>query len=856
MKRLLTLIFCILLVATLSVCAYAASVNTLTVITETSTSTTKLSSLPVSKEGLFCGWFTTSSAAKALDTTKAAKDGYAGTVYGAVIPFTEEQLEIVDVEMRTDAPYGIRFLARINKPLVRTLQNLNAKNREGVNGTLTPRTEHNTGIGYGMVLALDSTHTTAITKMSGKNVAAGVTVAGVNTFAENSASITYTATVLGIDEASLCKEIAARPYITYADVNGNERTVYYTQKNSMNGAYSASIYTVAEFVVNDTSATSTQKTAASNLIDSYTGGHTAVLTTIDELNLSSAENSADNDSAYLEFDMSTFVTLDEDNHYSYQSAFYPRITKVRDDLYLMTYMRYQTGDHIFCVTSKDGVNWGTPRFLFNMNENPFTYETGSLKGTADVMLAANADHCLLDDGSVLLVYSVRPCAGYSKPEYANLSRLDIVRGTVNSNGYILWSEPTPIYYGQNWEPEIIKRENGTIEIYFTHIAPMIYKYGYYSEFRSSGVGMLSSTDNGLTWTPNVTANSTATNYSAKRIYQYSAGDFKVQSGQTVPFFCGQMPGVVELTNGKLMIAVEEKKIGDSNFKIGVAWSGANGVWKELGMSEAGPSTMQADIMTGAGPSLSRFNSGEVILTYNASSQMKMKLLNKTGSNIATAAVLSPYQNQAAGFWSFSTVIDSHTAIAGMAHKKYAGAAPETTVDANGEEVTVLHNTITLGKFRLNHTIDATEKTMNLDGNLKDWKYIDDALFVGSQRRTLQSTYRFAYDDNYIYIGIDRVDSAYESGDYNYVNIATADGHYEIKVGNGVYTTGLSGVTFKNAGVIGGRTYEIRLDRKELGLLGEYIRVCPGFVDVASNIDDRINGTSATDTSTWLKINLK
>ncbi len=854
MKKFIALVFCILLVATLSVYAYAASVKTLTVITETSTSSTKLSSLNVSKEGLFCGWFTTSSAAKSLDTTKAAKDGYAGTVYGAVIPFTDEQLEVVDVEMRTTEPYGIRFIARINKPLMKTLQNLNVKNCKGVNGTLTPRTEHDTGIGYGMVLALDASYTTPITKASGKNVTAGVTVAGVNTFAEDSASLTYTATVLGIDSASLCKEIAARPYITYADANGNERTVYFTQKNSMNGAYSSSIYTVAEMVANDTSATSAQKTVANDLIASYTGGYIATLTTIDKLNLSSVENSADNDNAYVEFDISTLVTLDETDHYSYQSAFYPRVTKVRDDLYMMTYMRYQTGDHLFCVTSTDGVNWGTPSFIFNMNENAFTYETGSLEGTADVYLAANADHCLLDDGSVLCVYSVRPCIAYAKKtEYSNLNRIEIIRGTVNSNGYLIWSEPTPIYYGENWEPEIIKRENGTIEIYFTHIAPMLQLYGYHSAIRSSGVGMLSSTDNGVTWTPNVTANSTT--FAAKRVYQYSAGDFTVNSGETVEFFNGQMPGVVELTNGKLMLAVEQRTVSRTSMKLGAAWSEANGVWKELAVDEAGPSTTQGDIITGAGPTLSRFESGEVLLTYNSSSLMRMKLLNKTGTNIATASVLTPFQNEAAGFWSFSTVIDSHTVMAGMAHKKYAGLEYETTTDSSGNETTILHNTIVLGKFRLNHTINATKKTVNLDGNLKDWKYIDDALFVGSQRSALQSTYRFAYDDDYIYIAIDRKDNAYESGDYNYVNIAATGVEKKITIGNEVYTD-LAGVTFKNAGVSGGRTYEIRLDRKALGLTGEFIRVSPGFVDVATGIDDRINGTSDTDASTWIKVNLK
>ena len=849
MKKLLAICFCVLLAVFLSVCAFAESVDSLTVISATSDSSTKLSDLEVKEEGLFCGWFTSLTAATNLDVSKAAKDGHIGTVYGTVIPFTADELSLTGVQMRTSSPYGLRFIAEIDKLLMNAIQKLNAKNRCGVNGTLTPKTEYYTGIGYGITLALD-TSATPLTKMNGTTVANGVTVAGVHTFSESSTGITYTATVLGIDNASAGTEIAARPYLTYADVNGIERTVYYSENGSINGAYSVSIYEVAELIVNDSSATAAQKSAANSIISNGTAP-VAVLTTIDNLNLSAVENSADNDNAYVEFDMSSLVTLDESDHSYYQYAFYPRVTKVRDDLYLMTFMRYQTGDHIYYATSKDGKNWDTPSYLYKCFDEKIVLEGGVLDGTIDDMIAANADHCLLDDGTILCVFSVRPCIGYSKPDYSYLSGLLLVRGEVDSNGNIIWDEPTRIYSGQNWEPDIIQRQNGKIEIYFTHIAPMIHKYGYYSAFRSSGVGMLSSSDGGKTWTPNVTQNSTSTNFAAKRILQYSAGNFTVNSGASVPFFCGQMPGVVELTNGKIMVAVEAKKIGESNFKISVAWSGSNGAWTELAMDEAGPSTLKGDLFTGAGPTLSRFPSGEVLMSYNSSSLMQLKVLNKTGSNATSVPTLAPFQNQAAGFWSFTSVVDSHTAMAGMAFKRYAGVVPET--DANGEEI--LHNTFVLGKFRLNHTIDATKKAVNLDGNLKEWKYIDDALFVGSQKGTLQAAYRFAYDENYIYIAIDRKDNANDGGDKNYVYIATPDGYIDVTVSYGTNSLP-SGVSVSNKSVSGGRTYEIRLDRNALGLDGEFIRVCPGFTDVSTGIDDRINGTLLTDTSTWLKINLK
>ncbi len=843
MRKLFALLFCVILVAALSVYACAASVETLTVVTETSTASTKLSSLPVSKEGMFCGWFTTLDAAKALDTSKAAKDGHVGTVYGTVIPFTSEDLDLVGAEMRTTEPYGLRFLAKIDKALIRTLQKLHAENCKGVNNTLTPRTEHDTGIGYGMVLALDASHSPPITKKTGATVTSGVTVAGVSTFAEDATTITYTATVLGIDSASMASEIAARPYITYADANGNERTVYYTQDGSVNAAYGTSIYDTAELVVNDSSASSAQKTAANSIISSCTNVPATVLTTIDDLNLYSENNSNPGGNAYIELDRSTLVALDGDDHTRYEQAFYPRITKVKEDLYLMTFHYKSTGQHLYYTTSTDGINWKAPTVFYNsaQTKNKVTYTSGPLKEiTDDYYYAVNADHCVLDDGTILCVYSRRPCKGYSYQEYCALSTLELRKGTVGSNNTITWSSPVSIYHGQNWEAEILQRSNGTVEIYFTHIAPMIYKYGFQDAIRSSGVGMISSTDRGNTWVPNVTA----APFAAKRVYQTSAGNLTID-GKSVPIMNGQMPGVVELAQGdKMMIVAEAKTVERSSFMIGKGYSNAGCEWTNLGISEVGPSNHNFDVFKGAGPSLMRFDSGEILLTYNTDGILYTRLLNNRGTNMTAAYVSNVFYNSSStdsGFWSGSAPIGSHSAILAMCYTKYKGV---TQAD-NGTNTTVV------GKVRLNHPIDATEKTMTVDGNLKDWKYIDDALFVGSLNASIQATYRFAYDDDYIYVAIDRVDNAIASGDANYVYIADGSGYIKVK------TDALpSGVTCKSQSISGGRTDELRIDRKTLGLDGNFIMVCPGFTDAATGIDDRINGTILSDTTTWLKINLK
>lgn len=829
----------------------AEETSNITVVSATSTASTKLSSLTAQADGLFCGWFTSSEAAQALDTSLAATDGYAGTVYGAVLSMDTDSFELVGVQMRTSEPYGIRFLAKLDEEVIDTVESLNALNRKGKNGTFNPANETRTGIGYGMVLAIDTETSSALTKVYGDTVSDGMCVPGVYTYSEDDTSLTYTATVIGVANASLADKIAARPYITYADANGNEHTVYYTESGSTNSAYAASVYEVATLVSADESATDEAREAANSLLSAYTGSNYTSKSTIASFNLSSVEGSGDNDNAYLELDRTTLTALSEDNNSRYQNAYYPRITRVSDSLYLMTFNYAQEGQHLYYTTSTDGVNWGDPKVLYNANStaNTFTYTTGSLKGTEDHYYAATADHCLLADGTVLCVYSRRPCSGYEYKEYTGYSTLEVIRGTV-SGSTITWSSPISVYHGQNWEPEILQRANGNVEIYWTHIAPMLYLYGFQDTMRSSGVAMISSSDNGYTWTPSVTDSSN--NYAAKRVYQYSAGTVTI-NGSSVKFMHGQMPGVVELTNGKMMLVAETRTTSRSYHMISKAYSNAGGEWTELGISTAGPTNTVSDVFRGAAPTLARFPSGEVVLTYNYENLCYARLMNKTGTNMSTAYATNAFYcstDTDAGFWSSSSITDSHTAMLAMAYKKYQGRAYETDSDGN----VTLHNTIVLGKFRLNHTIDAVKKNMVADGNLQEWKNITDALFVGSLSN-VQACYRFAYDDDYIYVAIDRTDSSNNKEDTNYVMIATSSGYIKAEISYGDYTlpTGVTGGT-KNA--TGGRVYELAFDRAALGLTDSYIRVCPGLTDVANGIDDRINGTYITDTSTWIKINLE
>ncbi len=835
------------------------------VIYADSTAETTLFELDTGADGIFCGWYTSLDGALALDEQLVASDGYEGKLYGAVLPLDASDIELVGVQMRTEEPMGIRFLAKLDKGLIDTVEGLNARNRKGKNGSFTPSNETKTGIGYGMVLDIDVNTSGLLTKTDGKTVNDGMCAPGVYTYAEDDTSITYTATVLGVDTASLADKIAARPYITYADANGNERTIYYTESGSENGAYAASVYELANLIVSDEAATDADKSAASSLLSTYTGSGYTSKSTIKDFNLSSVEGSADGDNAYLELDKTTFAELSSTaltstTAYRYDDAYYTRTIKVKDDLYLMLFGYGQYGVHLYYATSTDGIKWNDSVVMYNAYaaSNRVTYTDGPLVDTSDSFYAVNADACVLNDGTILCVYSRRPDKGYAYNAYTGLNTIELVRGTVNGTS-ITWSSPVSVYHGNNWEPDIIQKANGTIEIYWSHSAPMLDIYGYQEYKRSSGVAMISSVDGGYTWTPNVGADD-ENHYAAKRVFQQYAGDMTI-NGEAVPFYSGQMPGVAELYDGRTMLVCEYEPMSKSGMLISAAFSDANGEWRELAINEAGPATSSYSIFSGAAPTLSRFASGELLLTYNATIRVNdvnkgvlfTRVLNKEGSNIASAApvdIFGTAENGTSGFWSSGAVIDSHTAIMSMSYVSHT--QPDVLEEGDSP-----NRMVYVGKGRLNHTIDATKKNMVADGNLQEWKQVKDALFVGSES-AVQETYRFAYDDKYIYVAMDRTDRSNNSLDTNYIMVAVEGGYINAQMSYGEYTLP-AGVTGGTKTASGGRVYELAFDREALGLTGDSIRVCPGFTDYVSEtetVNDTIDGIDVLDTSTWIKINLE
>ena len=155
--------------------------------------------------------------------------------------------------------------------------------------------------------------------------------------------------------------------------------------------------------------------------------------------------------------------------------------------------------------------------------------------------------------------------------------------------------------------------------------------------------------------------------------------------------------------------------------------------------------------------------------------------------------------------------------------------------------------------RLNHTVGAIRKNVVADGNPREWSTQKEALFVGS-KTAAQASYRFAYDNENIYVCIDFLHASSADDDSLFVSFEAADGSTVTArisgAGSVEAADGISGGAVLTAD---GGVYELCLNRRTLGLDGDSVRVRPGFT--ASGVNDLIDGTTI-DVSTWLTVNLE
>ena len=244
----------------------------------------------------------------------------------------------------------------------------------------------------------------------------------------------------------------------------------------------------------------------------------------------------------------------------------------------------------------------------NMKDKLFNHPDGTPGADKVLLNYTNADFVELDNGDWIISFNARPFGGEvvrpiapAHPEF----NFDIRTITSKDKGKT-WSKAKIVYAGGNqlekgvWEPVILQIPHTGIAGKPNHLQMYFADEFEYKDGRQQ-ISMLTSTDNGKTWTEK-----------PKRV---SFRDNN-RDGMPVPII---------LNNGDIAISIEDMGIG-TNFKPAIIRTSANGEWDNapvLGNSQdrnralADISQLPNDGKAG-GPYLDQFPSGETIISvYSA-----------------------------------------------------------------------------------------------------------------------------------------------------------------------------------------------------------------------------------------------
>ena len=413
--------------------------------------------------------------------------------------------------------------------------------------------------------------------------------------------------------------------------------------------------------------------------------------------------------------------LETENNYLMQLS-YPRIKKISNGDLILIFQEGQVSSNIYMTRSTDeGKTWEMPVILREVREDD---------GILDTIHYATGDMIQLANGDLLFACSFRSGHGYR----ANIG--DGIEIMISKDFGKTWGEPKVVYNGANWEPSMLQLPTGEIQLYFTQQAP------YFAEnlAASVDVGLIRSYDGGETWTGPLPGEEFRVETLSRHEHEEPDG---IRS-------CDGMASAVYLNEGKgIVYACESVESGPQ--KISIVYSSVenNWVYDDYKAGDYGPYDRRwyaTGDMRGFAPYLLQFPSGETALIFNTNNSTAGSSLVALGDDEAKnfANFATPFLSSYGAYWSSICLKNSHTIIA-------------TAMFENGKDPDTGAKSISIpyAEGQLNHTIDAVKQTIKMDGKNKDWKD-DSVLFVGSSSQA-QSTVRFAYDDEYLYLLVERLD---------------------------------------------------------------------------------------------------
>lgn len=274
----------------------------------------------------------------------------------------------------------------------------------------------------------------------------------------------------------------------------------------------------------------------------------------------------------VKWDESSLVCIAEEGGY-------PRLIRLKNNSSILAVFEDRKGNIKAKVSNDECKTWGEPinvydRFMF----------TDEPSGASTMVNIANPEVVQLDNGDLLLACNLRPRKDGIYPFSISLKRS-------TDNGQT-WGEEQILYQAANdfhdgcWEPSFLTLPDNSIQIYFANESP-------YRESNEQEISMLSSIDNGFTWS---------------------------KEAATVSFRAGFRDGMpVAVHDGEnIYVTIEDNVSGQ--FKPYIVSSPINNSWSEpvLANSDSRYSALEvalADSVYAGAPYLTRTDNGIYLLSY-------------------------------------------------------------------------------------------------------------------------------------------------------------------------------------------------------------------------------------------------
>lgn len=370
-------------------------------------------------------------------------------------------------------------------------------------------------------------------------------------------------------------------------------------------------------------------------------------------------------------------------------AGYPRVRKLTDGTLMTVYDIDGNGE---MVLSKDhGKTWSSPVVTFR--QHTYTNSTGQ---STDVNIA-NSELYQLNNGDLVMACNYRPAKDEIAPYAIAIRRSSDMGQTWTADQVIF--EAQPRFTDGCWEPSFLQLPNGELQVYFANEAP-------FTTSNEQNISMLSSPDNGKTWT---------------------------KEPKTVSFRANRRDGmpVALLVDDEILVSVEDNNI--DQFKPYLVRCAVSDNWSSPVLAgspnrEYMLNTKIPDAVYAGAPYIMRIPTGEVILSYQTTSgrssnwelsTMEVAIGDKKGRKFAklTRPFDVPLTREAK--WNSISMWDENTVV----------AASTTSFRNTNCEVWIINGHI-IPELKI------TPTAITVDGNVSDEEWgTKFPIFIGHQSET-------------------------------------------------------------------------------------------------------------------------